>query len=60
MEIKSTHKGKTVKTVVIAAANEADALTHAMRHMGETPGSLFGHSVTQDHDGIFTVKLFTD
>lgn len=60
MEIKSSHKGQTVKTVVIAAGSEEEALRYAMHHVGETPGRLFGHSVTQDDDGIYTVKMYTD
>jgi hypothetical protein len=62
MEIKSSHKGQTVKTVVLAAGDKDEALTYAMHHAGETQGSLFGWDVTEDPDnaGIWTVKMYTD
>lgn len=62
MEIKSSHKGQTVKTVVLAAGNKEEALTYAMHHAGETKGSLFGWSVEEDewNPGIWTVKMYTD
>ena len=62
MEIKSSHKGQTVKTVVLAAGDKDEALTYALHHAGETKGSLFGWDVTEGEDtpGIWTVKMYTD
>jgi hypothetical protein len=62
MMIQSMHKGQTVKTVVLAAGSEEEALTYAMHHAGETRGSLFGWAATEDPDnaGIWTVKMYTD
>lgn len=62
MEIKSSHTGSTVKTVVLAAGDKDEALTYALHHTGETKGRLFDWTVTEDPDnaGIWTVKLYTD
>lgn len=61
MEIKSSHKGQTVKTVVLAAGDKDEALTYAMHHAGESKSSLFGWDVTESDDkGIWTVRLYTN
>lgn len=62
MEIKSSHTGQTVKTVVLAAGDKDEALHYAMHHAGETKSSLFGWDVKEslDDKGIWTVKMYTD
>ena len=60
IQIENADKGRTYKAChVRGAQDETEALNAAMRHFGETQGSLFGWRVSLVGE-VFAVTLFTD
>lgn len=65
MEIKSIHKGQTVKTVVVTGVTGEWPETHhvaasaAMVAVGETRDSLMDWDTDEFEDGTVTVTMYT-
>lgn len=65
MEIKSSHKGQSVKTAVVTGAgsdfpaNHEAAAAFAMEHFGESPARLQDWDTDEHEEGIITVRLYT-
>jgi LmbE family N-acetylglucosaminyl deacetylase len=64
MEIKSTHKGQSITTVVVTGAgtdfpaNHERATTFAMAAVGETPERLMDWDTDEYEAGTVTVKMY--
>jgi hypothetical protein len=65
MEIKSIHKGQTVKQVVVANVpgtfpeSHGVATNFAMQAVGETPERLLDWDTDEYEDGTVTVTMYT-